>query len=51
MYKLYGPLTPEEERLPYAKYFHRQAAQPDPHRIELLNRGPLDRPRPPRWMI
>lgn len=42
MYKLYGPLTPEEERLPYAKYFHRQAAQPDPHRIELLNRGPMD---------
>ena len=42
MYQILGPLTPEEEALPYAKYYHRQAAQPDPHRIALLNQGPLD---------
>lgn len=42
MYKILGPLTPEEEALPYAKYYHREAAQPDPHRMELLSHGPMD---------
>ena len=42
MYKIFGDLTPEEEALPYAKYFHRQSAQPDPHRMALLSKGPMD---------
>ncbi len=42
MYKIFGNLSPEEEALPYAKYFHRQPAQPDPHRMALLSKGPMD---------
>lgn len=42
MYKLLGPLTPEEEKLPYAKYYYREPAQPDPYRMEILSRGPMD---------
>lgn len=36
------PLRPDEEALPYARYYHRTLAEPDPHRMEILGRGPMD---------
>ena len=39
-----GPrtLTPEEEALPYSKYYHRPVAPPNPKLMEILNQGPMD---------
>lgn len=36
------PLRPEEEALPYAKYYHRPPAPPNPRLMEILSRGPMD---------
>ena len=35
-------LSPEEERLPYSKYYYREPAVPNPKLIEILDKGPLD---------
>ena len=35
-------LRPEEEALPYAKYYYRPPAPPNPRLIEILNQGPMD---------
>jgi hypothetical protein len=36
------PLRPDEEALPYAKYYHRVPARPNPRLMEILDRGPMD---------
>jgi phloretin hydrolase len=36
------PLTPEEEALPYAKYYYRPIAQPNPKLMGILAQGPMD---------
>jgi len=36
------PLRPEEGALPYAKYYYREPAPPNPRLIEILNQGPMD---------
>lgn len=36
------PLTPEEEKLPYAKYYYRPMATPNPRLMEILSKGPMD---------
>ena len=39
-----GPrtLTPEQEALPYAKYYHRPVAPPNPKLMGILSQGPMD---------
>ncbi len=36
------PLRPEEEALPYANYYYRPVAPPNPRLMEILDRGPMD---------
>lgn len=36
------PLRPDQEALPYAKYYYRPPAPPNPKLIEILNKGPMD---------
>jgi phloretin hydrolase len=36
------PLRPDEEALPYSKYYYRTPAQPNPRLMEILSRGPMD---------
>lgn len=36
------PLRPDEEALPYSKYYYRKPAEPNPHLMEILSRGPMD---------
>ena len=42
MYQILGPLNDWEREQPYAKYYHRPSVPPDPHRIALLDKGPMD---------
>lgn len=39
------PITYEEEKRPYAKYYKTQLAQPNMEQIEKLSKGPLDSPK------
>jgi hypothetical protein len=36
------PLRPDQEALPYAKYYYRPVAPPNPKLIDILNQGPMD---------
>jgi hypothetical protein len=36
------PLRPDQEALPYAKYYHRPIAPPNPKLMALLDQGPVD---------
>lgn len=36
------PLRPDEAALPYSKYYYRKPAEPNPHLMEILSRGPMD---------
>lgn len=36
------PLRPDEEALPYSKYYYRPPAPPNPRLMEILGRGPMD---------
>ncbi len=42
MSELIRGLTPEEAKLPYAKYYYRPIAPPNPKLIEILKQGPMD---------
>ena len=35
-------LTVEEEKKPYAKYFHREIVNPNQELMEILKKGPMD---------
>ena len=35
-------LPPEEERLPYSKYYYQEPVVPNPKLIEILDKGPMD---------